>query len=213
MAITNYSELKTAASNWQHRTATSFTARTAEFIALFEAAANATIRLRENEVETALVATPASSFISAPANYQAPVSLKLTSTQRRLVFNAPDRLPYYPTQGPSSRWTVKDSRLQTERDADQAYAYTFRYHRTFALSDVSPTNTLLMRYPNVYLYGTLLEAAPYVRDLALIGLWQARFDRARAELDEAEAGQKKNAPLGVDRALLGRAAAFDIVEG
>src|SRR5258708_10703896 len=98
MAITNYSELKTAASNWQHRTTTSFTGRVAEFIALFEASANAMIRLRENEVETALAATPVSAFINLPGNYQAPVSLKLTSTQHRLVFNAPDRLPYYPTQ-------------------------------------------------------------------------------------------------------------------
>src|SRR5205823_10246847 len=122
----------------------------------------------------------------------------------------PDRLPYYPTQGPSSLWTVKDTRIQTERNADQAYAYTFRYHRTFALSDVSPANTLLTRYPNVYLYGTLLEAAPYVRDLALIGLWQARFDRAKGELDDAEAEQKKSAPLSVDPALLSRPGAFNL---
>lgn len=213
MSITNYSELKTAVANWQHRTTASFTGRVPEFITLFEAAANATIRLRENEVEAALAAVPGSPFIDLPADYQAPVSLKLGPARQRLVFKAPDQLPYRPAQGPSGRWTVKDTRIQTERDADQAYAYTFRYHRTFGLSEASPANTLLTRYPNVYLYGALLEAAPYVRDLALIGLWQARYDRARGELDRAEAEQKKNAMLGVDPALLSRAGAFSFLEG
>lgn len=213
MAITNYGELKTAAANWQHRTTASFTGRVAEFIALFEASANATIRLRENEIESGLTATVASAFIDLPGNYQAPVSLKLTATQRRLVFNAPDAMPYRPLPGPSHRWTVKESRIQTERDADRAYAYTFRYHKTFALTDASPINVLLARYPNVYLYGALLEAAPYVRELALIGLWQARYDRAKGELDHAEAAQKKNAFLAADAALTSRAGAFNIVEG
>ncbi len=213
MPITNYGELKSAVANWQHRTTGSFTGRVAEFIALFEASANATIRLRENEVEAGLTATVARSFIDLPANYQAPVSLKLATTQRRLVFNAPDALPYHASQGPSDRWTVKDSRIQTERDADRAYAYSFRYHKTFALSDATPTNALLTRYPNVYLYGALLEAAPYVRELALIGLWQARYDRAKGELDQAEAAQKRNAVLAADPALLSRAGAFNIMEG
>lgn len=213
MPITNYTELKAAVANWQHRTVGSFTARIPEFVALFEGSANATIRLRENEIESVLTATPATSFIALPADYQAPVSLKIAATQRRLIFEAPDRLPWRPSQGPSQHWTIKDSRLQTEHDADQAYAYAFRYHRTFALSEATATNALLARYPNVYLYGTLLEAAPFVRDLALIGLWQARYDRARAELERAEAAHKKNAMLGVDPALMALSSPFDIVEG
>lgn len=213
MPITSYTELKAAIANWQHRTVGSFTARIPEFVALFEASANATLRLRENEIETGLTATPSSSFIALPADHQAPVSLKLAATPRRLVFKTPDRLPWHPSPGPSERWTVKDSRLQTERDADQAYAYTFRYHRTFALSETAVTNALLARYPNLYLYGSLLEAAPYVRDLGLIGLWQARYDRASGELERAEAAQKKNATLGVDPALMAHESPFSIVEG
>lgn len=204
MAITNLTELKTAMGRWTKRpTVMTANSQDADLISLFEASANATIRVRENEIETALTATPNSPHIDLPSRYQAPVSLKVTADQRELKYVLPNLLPYYPSQSASSFWTVVDSRIRTERDADQAYAYTFRYHKTFALATDS-TNALLTRYPNVYLYGSLLEAAPYVRDLQAVGLWQTRYDRAKGELDRAEAEQKKLATLSVDPALIAR---------
>lgn len=188
MALANYTDLKTAIGNWSKRTTVLAPTgdRTAEMVSLFEATANATIRLRENEIEAPLTATPASSFISLPSNYQAPVFLKVTSNQRQLRYMPADQLPYYPAQAGSYRWTVKDSRIQTERDADQAYAYTLRYHKKYDIA-TDTTNSLLTRYPNVYLYGCLIEAAPFVRDINVVELWQARYDRAKADLDLAEA--------------------------
>lgn len=213
MAITNLTELKTAIGAWSKRPSVLTSDRSAELIALFEADANANLRLRENEISTPLVAVPPSSYIALPSNFQAPVSLHETTQWRRLTFTGPDNLPYYPTAGWSDRWTIKDSRIQTERDADQAYAYTFRYHKTFALSATVTTNTLLTRYPNVYLYGSLLEAAPFLRDLQAVALWQTRYDRAMASLTKAETAYKKIATLSVDPGLMARNQPFNINRG
>ena len=177
------SELKTAVANWQHRTTTSFTGRVAEFIALFEAGANATIRLRENEIEKPLVATPSSPFIDLPADYQAPVSLEADRDAAPACLRAarPAALPS--GQGPSRRWTVKDTRIQTERDADQAYAYTLRYHRRFALSDAAadqhPADALSQRLPLRHAArGRALCPRPRA-DRPLAGPLRSRERRAR----------------------------------
>lgn len=215
MAIDTLGTLQTAIQNWTKRPGAMVSARTTELIGLFEASANATIRIRENEIDAPLTATVNSPLISLPSNYQAPVSLKVTSDQRELKYVTPDVLPYYPSQSASERWTVTESKIKTERDADQAYAYTFRYHKVYALASGASgdTNSLLTRYPNVYLYGSLLEAAPYLRDLSVVGLWQNRYDKAMGELKQAEAEQKKMATLAVDPALLARPAPFNINRG
>lgn len=211
MALANYSDLKTGIGLWQHKTQSGFTARYDDFISLFEASANATIRVRENETETTLTATASSPHINLPSNFQEHVWLKVTSTQRRLTYVTPDALPYYPSTGPSERWTIVDSRVRTELQADQAYGYTLRYHKVYAIA-TDTTNALLTRYPNVYLYGCLLEAAPFVQDENTLVLWQNRYDRAKRELDRAESRYKSKATLAVDPGLIS-AGAFNINTG
>lgn len=49
------------------------------------------------------------------------------------------------------------------------------YGRVPALSDTNTTNWLLTEAPDVYLYGSLLHTAPYLKDDARIGLWEGLF--------------------------------------
>ena len=39
------------------------------------------------------------------------------------------------------------------------------------------TNWLLTAHPDIYLYGTLLESAPYLKDDARVVVWQTEYDR------------------------------------
>src|SRR5215467_336640 len=65
MSITTYAELQTAIGNWLDHSL--FTARIPEFIALFEAAANRRLRVRQQEVTTTL--TPSSGAVALPSDY------------------------------------------------------------------------------------------------------------------------------------------------
>ena len=65
MAITTYAELQAAIGNWLDHGL--FAARTPEFIALFEAAANRRLRVREQETSTTLV--PSAGAVALPADY------------------------------------------------------------------------------------------------------------------------------------------------
>jgi hypothetical protein len=46
------------------------------------------------------------------------------------------------------------------------------------LSDANTSNWLLERHPDVYLYGALLQAAPYLRDDERVALWTPLYGQA-----------------------------------
>jgi hypothetical protein len=51
------------------------------------------------------------------------------------------------------------------------------------------TNWLLQRNPNVYLYGTLLESAPFLGDDGRIEMWAGLFSAA---CDALQAGDQRS---------------------
>ena len=52
------------------------------------------------------------------------------------------------------------------------------YAKVVALSDTAPTNTMLTNNPDVYLYGALMEAEPFLMNDGRVAMWQAGFARA-----------------------------------
>jgi len=50
-----------------------------------------------------------------------------------------------------------------------------------ALSDDAPTNWLLTLWPDIYLYGSLMHTAPYLKDDPRLQVWEVMFEKALAE--------------------------------
>lgn len=70
------------------------------------------------------------------------------------------------------------------------------YAKIPALSDAAPANWLLADYPDLYLYGALLEAQPYIMNDERIQIWMGMFDRAIAAVKGEDARARWNgAPL------------------
>ena len=74
--------------------------------------------------------------------------------------------------------------LAFDRPCDQAYGLTLRMLRAFSLSDAAPTNALLSDFPDIYLFATLSEAAPFLRDAELAAAYETKLNRA---IDETNA--------------------------
>jgi hypothetical protein len=69
------------------------------------------------------------------------------------------------------------------------------------LSDTNPSNWLLEDAADIYLYGTLHEAAVYVRDDARMALWMQKRDAAIQELiDDDKLSRVPEQPLQMRRA-------------
>jgi len=69
-----------------------------------------------------------------------------------------------------------------------------------AIADLSPSNTsnwLLDRAPNVYLFAACLEAAGYLQDEGLMGVFEGRYKQAMDSLQQASERQRmpSNTPM------------------
>jgi hypothetical protein len=97
---------------------------------------------------------------------------------------------------------VDGSAIVFERPCDAAYSLVLRMLAKFALSDAAPTNALLTDYPDAYLFATLCEAAPFLRDAELSAAYEARLDRAIGEINAKEARGRAGQRLVTEAAPL-----------
>lgn len=187
MAITTYAQLQAAAANWLVRA--DLTARIPEFIALAEARLNRVLRARLAETEVALATTVGARSRPLPAGFTEPlrVWIERAGARTELPFLEARLMGASSLRGEPGAWTVDGANLAFDRPCDQVYALTLRMLRAFALSDAEPTNGLLSEAPDVYLFATLSEAGPFLRDAELAGAYEAKLDRAIAELNAKDA--------------------------
>lgn len=52
------------------------------------------------------------------------------------------------------------------------------FRKVPALSDASPTNWALQEFPDLYLYGALIEGAPFMLDDQRVGVWGTMYENA-----------------------------------
>jgi len=192
MAITTYAELQAAAANWLVRA--DLTARIPEFIVLAEARLNRVLRARLAETEAALTATVGMRTVALPAGFSEALMLWIVRAEGRtaLPFLEASLIGASSLWGEPGAWTLDGGMVAFDRPCDQAYALTLRMLVAFALSDAAPANALLAEAPDVYLFATLCEAGPFLRDMELAGAYEAKLDRAIAELNAKDA--KARAP-------------------
>lgn len=212
MSITTYAELQTAAANWLVRG--DLTQRIPEFITLAEARLNRVLRARLAETDVALTATPGSRTLPLPGGFAEALAVWIVTAGERtaLRFNAPSLVAASGAPGRPCSWSVDGVNLAFDRPCDQAYGLVIRILTKFALSNAAPTNGLLADYPDAYLFATLCEAAPFLRDDALAQAYEARLERALVEINAKDARSRAARTLASE--VPRRAGtAFDITRG
>jgi hypothetical protein len=93
-------------------------------------------------------------------------------------------------------------RIVPTPDATYTTELTY-YAKLTKLSSSVATNWLLTANPDIYLYGALLQAAPYLQDDARIQTWATLYERA---LNDSQTADDRGASSG--GALLTRAKTF-----
>ena len=193
--ISTYSELKTSIANWLHRT--DLAAVIPDFITLAESRINRELALRINDVDLLLTVTPGSRFMPLPADYIAPYALYINTVTPRKKLVYKDMLDIkIGMQGWPDQWTINGANIEFDVSADSAHTFTFKYRKGFALSDSTPANWLLTNHPDIYLYGSLLEAAPYIIGDDRLGMFQNRYDLALVQIRSKENESNSIATLG-----------------
>ena len=83
--------------------------------------------------------------------------------------------------------SIVDTEMRLAPIPDDVYTIEIVGEAIFVpLSASQTSNYILDDYPDVYLYGALMEAVPYLKHDERIPVWQTKFDTALAELEQAQ---------------------------
>jgi hypothetical protein len=186
MAITNYTELQTAISNWLQRS--DLTARITEFIALGESRLFTELRCREMETATTFNTVGAQATVALPTRFCGQRYIYVdAASETRLEFKTLNE--YYSVYGNLTSaspivFSISVDNYLFGPVPDNIYAIKgTHYARPDALSSTA-TNDVLSRWPGLYLYSSLLEAAPFLgndpRIVTWSGLYETLLERAHA---------------------------------
>ena len=78
--------------------------------------------------------------------------------------------------------TDNGATLMVAPTPDGTYPVKFEYVATVpSLTTAAPTNWLLTKHPDVYLYGSLKASAPYLRDDPRVQMWGNELEQAIEE--------------------------------
>ena len=190
MAIGTFAELSTAAANWLDRS--DLTDRIPEFIALAEARFNRVLRIRDMEtVSTAISTAAGTREYSLPTGFVQMKEFHLTTDPLPpLAYITPEimsRLWAGSTGGKPKVFTIIADNVRLGPSPDAVYTTSMLYYKTFtALSASNTTSEMLTNNPDVYLYGTLLEAEPFIMNDERVPLWLAAFENAVGDIQNQD---------------------------
>ena len=189
MALTTYTELKASIGDWLNRS--DLTAAIPDFISLAEAQIERTLRTRQMIVRAN--ASFDAQYGAVPADFLETKSLKLTSTnpETPLSFLSIDALDAemtkYTASGKPKFFGIVGGQFRLVPTPDANYTTELTYYAKLTkLSSSVASNFLLASSPDIYLYGSLLQAAPYLQDDARIQTWATLYERGLNDLQTAD---------------------------
>ena len=186
--VGTYAQLQTEIANWLDRS--DLTARIPTFIELAEANFNRVIRqpdmITKNDsfsisgryttlptdtleiVRIVLDLTPV-----IVLEYMTPEEL----SERRITLTGTGKPYYFTIIGGST------NQLEVLRSPDSTYTASIIYYtRIAALTDSATTNWLLTNHPDIYLFGALVQAEPYLKNDERMPMWTSMLDKALNDL-------------------------------
>lgn len=188
-------------------------ARVPDFITLFEAKANRMLMCRQMECRSIAVIDMTSTepeFLALPTDFHSMRRVRLvgaptTNGKPRLKFatgaQIDDLRESNATPGTPVWFSIFGTEIELCPTPSQAFSVEMVY-RTYIppLGTVNASNWLLALAPDAYLYGTLMEAAPYLHEDERVQVWAAGVSAAFDSLGKLSEEATFNAgPLTVRR--------------
>jgi len=190
MAITTYTELKASVANWLNRD--DLTDRIPEFITLAEAQFNRELRIRGMEGRyTASTVTEQKNY-ALPGGYIQMRNFQINNDPiTPLEYVTPeihDRLWGGSKTGLPRMYTLVANEILLGPIPDSVMTMEMDFYKAFdKLSSTTATNWVLDNAPDLYLYGSLLNAEPFLVNDERIGTWRDFVINAITSIQSADA--------------------------
>ncbi len=183
--MTTYATLKSDCADWLNRT--DLTSAIPSFVRLCEANIRRDVRVRA--MDTAADITITNGTATMPTGFIEARRLILDNTTAwNLDYVTPEVLystHVYIESGVAIAYTIEGDSL-VFRPAQSETAKMLYLKAFDALSADSDTNWLLTYAYDVYLYGTLLHSAPYIKEDPRVQTWAAMYQQAVAKVNKQD---------------------------
>ncbi len=196
-AITDLASLKTEVAGWLHRT--DLTAEIAGWITLAESRIYRELRVRQ--METALSSAIASGVIAVPSGY---VEMKyayingspMMKLQRKDAEWIYEKYPTRSSDGTPRFFAREATNFIFGPYPDSGYTVKGVYYKRLAA--LATTNWLTDDCPDLILFATLCEAAPWMGNDPRIALWEKKYEQlATAVQRQDEMEEFSGSPLAM----------------
>ena len=181
MALSNYSDLKQSVINWSHRNDMDLLID--DFIALTEADMFITDEFHEGlelrDMEGTATGALSGNTLALPSGFLSMRSMRLTGDYGRdLLPKTPDTLVHRTGTGLPKYYAIRDT-VEFDIIPDSGYAYELVYFsKPTGLSTSNTTNSVLTKYPMIYLFGCLYHLFTYADDEAQANKYLRRYASA-----------------------------------
>jgi len=197
MALSNYGELKTAIADFLNRD--DMTAIIPTFVALAES--QIARDLRHWRQERRVTTTLDERFENLPTDWIEGIHLYLSDGSQIEYASVAEigrqKVLTNDTAGKPRLYTINSGQIEFYPAPDDQYTLTMVYYaRIPAFAVDADDNWLLSNYPDVYLYGSLLQSAPYLAEDARIAVWAQLYGASVKNLgDDSTRARSSGGPL------------------
>lgn len=192
MAITTYTNLQTSIEDWLERA--DLVTRIPDLIALAEVKFNRLLFVPQMEGRSVTSVDTGSTdpeFISLPVDFQSMRRIRLSSVSGKpsLEFKSGAQMDDYRARtgnvtGQPRYFTVMGAEIELNPTPDSNYTLEMVYRKTIPPLASNTNNWLLLMAPDLYMYGSLCEAAPFLSDDPRLAVWMASFSAALDSLNK-----------------------------
>jgi hypothetical protein len=194
MALDSFANLKVAIAD--HLNKSNLTSYIPDFITLAEARHKRDIRIREMITRGSI--TCDARYEDLPTGFLEAISFRLlTDPATLLEYKTPAELTLYrsETSGRPKYYTI-GAQIEFDKTPDSSYSGEMLFHKSAtALSDANTSNAILVRAPDVYLYGALAASAPFLLNDERLAVWDALYEKAVAGLNQSRRQERAVGPL------------------
>jgi hypothetical protein len=186
----NYAQLQSNIADFLNRS--DLTAVIPTFIGLAESQMERALRVRQMiERSTAEIDTQ---YSALPADFLEAKTFKITSSRpiQPVEFVTPEQMDNAEqlsagANGIPKNFTVIGNQIRVHPSPDATYDAELTYfYKLPKLSDSNTSNWLLASSPDAYLYGSLMQSAPYLKDDERVAVWGTLYNTAIEAIKTAD---------------------------
>ncbi len=201
MALSTYSELKTTVANYLGRS--DLSDQITDFVTLAETRLRRVLRLRTMLKSVSASASSGDGTVALPSDFIEVRDFYVDTNPRgTLEYHTPSAFTANARATESGKpvfYTISGQEFVLAPKPDSSYTLQLLYYaEPDFLSDSNTSNTFLANAPDALVYGSLIEAEPYLMNDKRLSVWASMLERAVEALNNtAIQGQYSGVPLSM----------------